>query len=60
MPRSVKYTFLWLALMLTGCASIRDVNSDVTIYSQWPANQLPGRYVFERLPSQQKQVDQQA
>jgi hypothetical protein len=60
MPRLIKYAFLWLALMLTGCASLRDVNSDVTVHSQWPANQLPGRYVFERLPSQQTQPNQQA
>ncbi|RYG09994.1 MAG: DUF4136 domain-containing protein [Burkholderiales bacterium] len=45
----------FLGLVLTGCASVRLVDSDVTTFSSWPAVP-PGPntpYRFERLPSQQ-------
>ncbi|MDO9402831.1 MAG: DUF4136 domain-containing protein [Polaromonas sp.] len=44
-----------LGLVLTGCASVRLVDSDVTAFSSWPSVP-PGPntpYRFERLPSQQ-------
>jgi hypothetical protein len=47
-------TLLIAILLLTGCASVRVVDSDVTAFSAWPAAPAgPGtRYKFERLPSQ--------
>ena len=58
-------TPLWLAAMLaalltlSGCAALRSVDSDVSTYSQWPADRKPATYAFERLPSQQARVEQQ-
>ena len=37
---------------LGGCAALNTVTSDVTSFSEWPADRKPGRYAFERLPSQ--------
>src|SRR5688572_27878585 len=41
------------ALLLTGCAALRSVSSDVSSFGEWPADRKPGSYAFERLPSQQ-------
>ncbi len=49
-----------LAVMLAGCASMNELHSDVSTYSQWPAARQPGSYVFERLPSQRENPDQDA
>jgi len=46
--------------VLAGCASLNTLASDVTSYSQWPADRKPGTYAFERLPSQQSQPEAQA
>ncbi len=40
-----------------GCAT--QINSDVSTFGSWPADRQPDTYVFERLPSQQDQPDQQ-
>jgi hypothetical protein len=40
------------AAALAGCAALNTVTSDVTTYSEWPSARKPGRYAFERLPSQ--------
>jgi hypothetical protein len=48
-------SFATLALavaLLAGCAALNTVTSDVTTFSEWPAERKPGRYAFERLPSQ--------
>ncbi|HET8869939.1 MAG TPA: DUF4136 domain-containing protein [Aquabacterium sp.] len=42
-------------LALSGCASINSVTSQVTSYGSWPVGRPPGRFVFERLPSQSTQ-----
>jgi hypothetical protein len=47
---------LWL---LAGCASLNSLASDVNSYSHWPAGRQPSSYVFERLPSQQANPQQQ-
>ena len=57
MPKSA--LILTLALMLGGCAAMHRVDSDVSTYSQWPAERKPGSYAFERLPSQQARAEQQ-
>ena len=47
------------AVALGGCAAFSDVRSDVSSFSTWPAGRQPASYVFERLPSQQAQPEQQ-
>jgi hypothetical protein len=46
------------AALLSACASLNDVASDVSSYSRWPAGRGPGTYAFERLPSQQSKPQQ--
>lgn len=41
------------AALLSGCAALNTVTSDVASYGEWPAGRAPGTYAFERLPSQQ-------
>ncbi len=52
-------TLLAAALTLAGCAALRNLNSEVSSYGQWPADRKPGSYVFERLPSQQARPERQ-
>jgi hypothetical protein len=47
-------------LMLGGCAGVPQLTSEVSSFPQWPAQRAPGRYVFERLPSQDAKPQQQA
>lgn len=44
---------LGAALLLTACAAFHQVSVDVASFGQWPAGRAPGRFAFERLPSQQ-------
>lgn len=46
-------------VVLSGCASMNSVTSDVTSYSQWSPERKPSSFTFERLPSQQAQPEQQ-
>lgn len=46
--------------LLAGCAGLDTVTSDVSSFGDWPAGRAPGRYAFERLPSQQAQPEQAA
>jgi hypothetical protein len=48
------------AAVLAGCAALKTVTSEVTTYSEWPADRKPGRYVFERLPSQKANAQRSA
>jgi hypothetical protein len=48
------------AAVLGGCAALNTVTSEVTTFSEWPADRQPGRYVFERLPSQKANATRQA
>ena len=50
---------LAITLLLAGCAAFSQLRSDVSTYSQWPAERKAGAYVFERLPSQQARPEQQ-
>ncbi len=52
---AVALSLLTTSFVLTGCAGMRTVYSDVNSYSQWPAARKPSTYAFERLPSQQAQ-----
>ena len=44
-------------LAASGCAT--QIYSEVSTFGTWPAGRQPDTYVFERLPSQQDQPDQQ-
>ncbi len=46
--------------LLAGCAAMNTVTSDVSSFGECPAGRAPGRYAFERLPSQQAQPEQAA
>lgn len=46
-------------LLLGACATLRQIDSDVSTYSQWPTDRKPATYAFERLPSQQARAEQQ-
>lgn len=46
-------------LALGGCAAINSLPVQVSTFGEWPAGRAPGRYAFERLPSQQAQAEQQ-
>ena len=46
-------------LALGGCAAINSLPVQVSTFGEWPAGRAPGRYAFERLPSQEAQADQQ-
>jgi len=52
---AIVLSLLATSLVLTGCAGLRTIDSDVNSYSQWPAGRKPSTYAFERLPSQQAQ-----
>ena len=45
---------------LSGCAAMNTVTSEVATYGDWPAGRAPGRYAFERLPSQNARAERQA
>lgn len=47
---------LALAALLSGCAGMSSLTSDVSTYGEWPAGRTPGTYAFDRLPSQQAQA----
>lgn len=46
-------------LALAGCATTNALDSDVSSYSQWPAERKASTYAFERLPSQEANPQQQ-
>ncbi len=39
--------------LLAGCAGLNTLTAEVSSFGEWPAGRAPGRYAFERLPSQQ-------
>ena len=45
-------TVLLCLALLGGCASLRNVTSDVSSFGEWPADRKAGTFAFERLPSQ--------
>ncbi|MEO7246400.1 MAG: DUF4136 domain-containing protein [Rubrivivax sp.] len=42
---------------LGGCAALQTLQTDIATYGEWPAGRAPGRYVFDRLPSQQSRPE---
>ena len=43
-------------MMLGGCASFNNLNSEVSTFGPWPAERKPATFAFERLPSQQQRA----
>lgn len=39
-------------VLLPGCAALRQIGVDVVTFGTWPSKRAPGRYAFDRLPSQ--------
>jgi hypothetical protein len=61
MKRLLALTALLLtAALAAGCAALNTVSSEVTTFSDWPADRKPGSYAFERLPSQRVDAQRQA
>jgi hypothetical protein len=50
---------LTMTLMLGGCASLNNLNSEVTSFGPWPADRQAGTFTFDRLPSQQVHPEHQ-
>lgn len=42
--------------LLGACTALNTLDCDVSSFGDWPAGRAPGRYAFERLPSQQAQA----
>ena len=49
-------TLVAAGAVLTGCATVRSVSSEVSSFGEWPPERAAGTYSFERLPSQQAQA----
>ncbi len=47
------------AALIAGCASLRSVDTSVATFGAWPADTAPGTYAFDRLPSQEKNLQRQ-
>ncbi len=45
-------TMLLLAALLGGCATMKQVSSEVSTFGNWPAGTAQPKFAFDRLPSQ--------
>lgn len=45
-------TAMAAAAWLPGCAALKQIGVDVVTFGAWPQKRPPGRYAFDRLPSQ--------
>ena len=45
--------------LLSGCAAMKSLSSEVSSFGTWPTTRAPGAYAFERLPSQKVDVASQ-
>jgi hypothetical protein len=50
---------LTAGIVLSACAGLATLSSEVASYGEWPAGQVAGTYAFERLPSQQARPQEQ-
>lgn len=57
--RPMTPAILLSVLLLGACATPRQLDNDVSTYSQWPTDRKPASYAFERLPSQEARPEQQ-
>ncbi len=55
--RTLLAAALLAATLLGGCAGLNTMQADIATYGDWPADRQPGRYAFDRLPSQQSRPD---
>jgi Domain of unknown function (DUF4136) len=53
-------TVVAAAAAVAACGAMNTVTSEVTSFSEWPTGRQPGRYAFERLPSQKAQAERTA
>ena len=47
-------------VLLPGCAALQQIGVDVVTFGAWPDKRPPGRYAFDRLPSQNAGSPEQA
>src|SRR5262245_14522422 len=52
-------TALAIAGLLAACATSSTLQAEIASYGQWPASRTPGTYAFDRLPSQDGQLESQ-
>ena len=45
------------ATLLAGCAALNTMPAEISTWGDWPADRKPGRYAFDRLPSQSAQPE---
>lgn len=45
------------ATLLAGCAALNTMHAEIATWGDWPADRKPGRYAFDRLPSQAAQPE---
>lgn len=45
------------ATLLAGCAALNTMPAEISTWGDWPADRKPGRYAFDRLPSQAAQPE---
>jgi len=57
--RTVSIATLAGAALLAGCATLNSVDTSVATFGAWPADVRPGTYAFDRLPSQEKNLQRQ-
>lgn len=49
-----------MLLLLSGCASTQKIQSDVTVFQDWPANVQGQRFAFERTEQQANDLERRA
>ena len=54
------FTAVAAAAVMSGCAGVPTLTSEVSTFGEWPAARKAGTFAFERLPSQQAKADVQA
>lgn len=57
-PRRTVLAAASAAVLLPGCAALSTVYGELSTWGEWPAGRAPGRYAFDRLPSQQSQPEE--
>ena len=45
------------ATLLAGCAALNTMSAEISTWGDWSADRKPGRYAFDRLPSQSAQPE---
>lgn len=58
LSKSIVVAVLVLAALLTGCATVSTIESEVLSFSSAPASTQAGPFTFERLPSQYQEPNQ--